>query len=392
MTRNSDQKRTQKVLIIANEWSRNGGLEIVTQDVARAFAELGWQVTVVPAGGYGKSETLENGIRINWLPPKSKVLQSLWGRYLRWPILAHYIKRHFNDGGLLILGHARLLPLLDRLQARPEVSRWVWVHGVDAWGKTARKWMPRLNQLDNIVAVSEYTAGHVRKEGALTRVSVVLNSIDVEKFKPTTTPEKIRRDEILICSRLCAAEKYKGHEILFEALPLAEKQVGRPLSLRIVGTGDDEPRLRERARDLGIDDRVVFSGRLTDDELLEAYRHCGVFAMPSRAEYRPQTDDWAGEGFGLVYVEAEASGRPVVVSSDGGAPETMIHEKTGLIADPRSPEANAEAIARILSDTVCADQLGRNGRQHALDEFSFKRFKQRINEAVAGDCKLQRLT
>lgn len=381
----------RKVLIVANEWSRNGGLEIVTQDIARTFAELGWNVTVVPAGGTGKSETLSNGVQLKWLPPRGRVAQSLWCRYLRWIVLPYFIKRHLKDGGLLIFGHVRLLPLIDRLPESPKISRWVWTHGVDAWGKTVRHWMPRLNQLDNIVAVSEYTAGHERQEGAATRVSVVLNSIDTERFTPTTTPEKIRRDEILICSRLCAAEKYKGHEVLFEALPIAEKLLGRRLKLRIIGTGDDELRLRQRAKELNVAERVLFCGRVTDEELLEAYRHCGVFAMPSRAEYRPDTDDWAGEGFGLVYVEAEACGRPVVASSEGGAPETILHERTGLLADPRCPRANAEAIARILSDDAWADELGRAGRAHAVEHFSFESFKRRIREAAAADDKLQKL-
>lgn len=391
MTRNADQYRANKVLIVANEWSRNGGLEIVTQDVARAFADLGWQVTVVPAGGIGKSEILANGIHVHWVPPRGRIAQSLWCRYLRWIILPIIIKKHLKGGGLLIFGHVRLLPLIDRLPEALNISRWVWTHGVDAWGKTARGWMPRLNQLDNVVAVSEYTARHERQEGATTQVSVILNSIDTERYTPTQTPEKIRRDEVLICSRLCAAEKYKGHEVLFDALPIAEKLLGRPLKLRVIGTGDDEPRLRQRAKELGVDDRVLFCGRVTDAELLEAYRHCGVFAMPSRAEYRPDTDDWAGEGFGLVYVEAAACGRPVIASSEGGAPETIIHEKTGLLADPRSPQANAVAIARVLGDERWADELGRAGREHAVTHFSFDSFKRRVLEVVSADKKLQKL-
>jgi len=387
MTRQNGQN-VPKVLIIANEWSRAGGLEIVTQDIARAFAELGWQVTVLPAGGEGRSETLANGIQVKWLPPRGRIAQSIWGRFLRWPILAMVIKSHLKDGGLLILGHVHLLPLLDRLPESPGVSRWVWTHGIDAWGRTAQKWMQWLNQVDNIVAVSAYTAWHEKEEGAVTRVSVVLNSVDIERFTPTKTLEKIRRDEILICGRMMISERYKGHEELFEALPIAEKILGRPLRIRVVGTGNDMPRLKEKVRQMGLANKVLFAGRVTDDELLEAYRHCGVFAMPSRAEYRPETDDWAGEGFGLVYVEAQACGRPVVVSTDGGAPETVRPGVTGLLAEPRSPQANAEAIAAILADPIKADQMGAEGRKWAEEAFSFACFKKRIAEVARADKKL----
>jgi len=134
--------------------------------------------------------------------------------------------------------------------------------------------------------------------------------------------------------------------------------------------------------------RVLFCGRVTDDALLEAYQHCGVFAMPSQAWCQSDEHCWVGEGFGLVYVEAEACGRPVVCSTDGGAPETTLHEKTGLIVDPRSPQANAEAIARILKDPAWADELGTNGYRFATENFSFERFKQRIAEVLGEDTKL----
>lgn len=388
----ADNGSTKKVLIIANEWSRDGGLEIVTQDIALAFATLGWQVTVVPASGEGRTVTLASGIRVKWLPPRGRFFQSLWHRYLKWPILSCYIKRHLKGGGLLIFGHAHLLPLLDRLPAKGDVSYWGWVHGIEVWGHAAKKWLPYLNKLDNLVAVSKYTAEHVKKVGVMARLSVVFNSVDANRFKPTMTPDRIRRDEILICGRLSASERYKGHDILFEALPIAETTLGRELKIRVVGTGNDLVRLKEKARSMGLEKKVVFSGRVTDDELLEAFQHCGLFAMPSRAEYRIETKDWAGEGFGLVYAEAEACGRPVVCSIDGGAPETIIHEVTGLLADPRSPQANAEAIVRILKNQEWADKLGKAGRDHVVKMFSFEKFKQNIDELVASDIKLKKLS
>jgi phosphatidylinositol alpha-1,6-mannosyltransferase len=381
----SCNKLTQHVVIIANQWSRNGGLEIVTQDFARAFAELGWCVTVLPASGVGVSEILENGIRVKWLPPSGRVLQSLWHRYLKWPILSWETNRLLKNGGLLILGHVHLLPVLDGLTANKNIARWIWVHGIDVWGRAAEKWRPYLNQMDKIVAVSRYTAEHVRGAGVTSQISVVLNRVDTRRFIPTAMPEKIRREEILICGRMSVSEQYKGHEVLFEALPIAEKMLRRQLVIRVIGAGDDMHRLQNKINTMGLKEKVIFSGRVTDDELLEAYQHCGVFVMPSRVEYDGHTDSWAGEGFGLVYVEAEACGRPVVCSADGGAAETIIDGKTGLLVDPRSPLKVAEAIARILGDPEFADKLGRAGREHAVSSHSFDRFKLRIAEMLIAD-------
>jgi len=84
-----------------------------------------------------------------------------------------------------------------------------------------------------------------------------------------------------------------------------------------------------------------------------------------------------------VYVEAAACGRPVIASTEGGAPETMFAGKTGLLVDPRSPANVAEAIAGILSDNQRADEMGRQGRLLAEKRFSRDQFRLRIQELIA---------
>lgn len=370
------------VFIVSSQWSRIGGLEIVTQDIGRAFVELGWNVTVFAADDLGQSETLPNGIRIIRFSPRQRFLRSLWFRFFRYPILAWAIKRSVRPGDIVIIGHLYLVPILGWVPKSLGIQRWVWVHGIEAWGEAAKKWIHWLNGVDRVVAVSDYTAKQVSMAGVAVPVSTVHNSVDTLRFVPTRTPALIRRDEVLICGRLSAAEKYKGHEVLFEALPIAEQQLGKPVFLRIIGAGDDEQRLRVRAKELGIADRVRFCGRVTDAELLDAYQHCGVFAMPSKVEFRPETKSWTGEGFGLVYAEVEACGRPVVVSSDGGASETAVDGVTGLIVSPTDVQANAEALSRILSSPDWADDLGRHGREFAVNHFSFERFKERISGLI----------
>jgi phosphatidyl-myo-inositol dimannoside synthase len=110
-------------------------------------------------------------------------------------------------------------------------------------------------------------------------------------------------------------------------------------------------------------------------ELIEAFRHCGVFCMPSRVDMPPGLPFWTGEGFGIVYIEAETCGRPVIASTEGGAPETIIPGKTGLLVDPRSPEAIASAIANILRDPIKAIAMGIRGRLVVEQKFSRDGFK-----------------
>lgn len=369
-----------KTVVIANQWSRAGGLEIVTQDEVRALCDLGFDVTVIPASGNGVPGRHPYGAWVEWLNiPTFRPFRSIWYRFLRLRVIAQRVERILGeDGGLVIFGHAILLPALRYFKHPERYKKWVWTHGVDAWGWLAWRWLPYMNQLDRVIAVSKYTAWHEHCAGVTVPISVVPNSIDIHRFVPTTTPEKVRHDEVMICGRITSVERYKGHDQLLEAMPIVEKLVGRKISLRVVGKGDDLPRLKEKARSLGIADRVIFTGFVTDAELLEAYQHCGVFAMPSRAEPRPKTKDWAGEGFGLVYAEAEACARPVVVSTDGGAPETLVDGETGYLADPRDPQAIATAIAKVIKDSAVADEMGRRGCAFVNKTFSFERFRDNV--------------
>ena len=376
-------------------WRRVGGLEAVVMDIASTFAALGWRVKVFSVFDDEPPEQVP-GIeavslspefrwpRALWRSPQSRWPRALWRRYLWQPLLASRVRKALAGGGLLIFGHVQLLPLLDILPPLPGVHRWTWVYGVDAWGGEAHRWASRLNRLDRVVSISSFTADQVVRAGVTKPVDIVPPYADMLQFTPTSTPERIRRNEILICGRMTAWERYKGHDLLLECLTTAESLAGRDLTLRIVGTGDDLDRLRAKARHLGLERKVIFTGRLSFQELVEAYRHCGVFCMPSRVEQSEQRY-WTGEGFGIVYIEAAACGRPVIASTDGGAPETIIPGETGLLADPRSPESVARAIADILRDPARADAMGRRGRKLVEQRFSREVFFKNLQELLMRD-------
>ncbi len=116
---------------------------------------------------------------------------------------------------------------------------------------------------------------------------------------------------VLTVGRWAATERYKGADELIEAI--AQLQASMPeLHLVVVGGGDDLPRLRKLASDRGIFDRVVFLEGLSREQIAACYAHCDVFALPS-----------TGEGFGLVFLEAMAFGKPVVGADSGGIPDLV---------------------------------------------------------------------
>jgi glycosyltransferase involved in cell wall biosynthesis len=150
----------------------------------------------------------------------------------------------------------------------------------------------------------------------------------------------------------------KGFDLLLEAFAKAGSEHPE-VGLVIGGTGRSLDSLVEQARALGVEDRVVFPGRLDRGAVAWAMSNAEVFCLPSRVE-----------PFGIVVIEALRAGRPVVVSSRGGAPEIVRHEREGLVADPFDTGAYGAAISRLLGDHELAARLSAAGRRR-VDDFSW---------------------
>lgn len=152
---------------------------------------------------------------------------------------------------------------------------------------------------------------------------------------------------------------YKGLEYLLQAMAQIK---GR---LLMVGEGSEEARLRTLARELGLDGRVVWLPHLENEQFLATMHACDVFALPS--VYR-------SEAFGIVQIEAQACGKPVVSTALGtGVDYVNLHGRTGLVVPPRDVDALAQALDRLLSDPDYRAQLGEAGRTRVETEFTQER-------------------
>jgi phosphatidylinositol alpha-1,6-mannosyltransferase len=137
--------------------------------------------------------------------------------------------------------------------------------------------------------------------------------------------------------RLCSADTYKGFDTLIEAMPLVLRDFPHA-RLRIVGGGDDAPRLQALAAQLAVAAAVVFTGIISDEALRAEYAACDLFALPSR-----------NEGFGLVFLEAMIFGKPCIGARAGGVPE-VITEDTGVLVEYGDVPGIAAAIAALSRD------------------------------------------
>jgi phosphatidylinositol alpha-1,6-mannosyltransferase len=267
---------------------------------------------------------------------------------------------------VVLFGDAFPLALLGpRLAARgtPYV---VGAHGFDYWLSTvplAHALMKGMTARASRVAVmcSRFIARRVRTAVPPdVPVSVLYPGADLERFRPDLPTDDLRerhglgdRPVVVCVSRLVAR---KGQDVLIRSMRDVLRRVPEA-ALVIVGSGPREGALR-RLAERAPNRSVVFTGEVSERDLPRYYVLGDVFAMPCRT----RLGGMEVEGWGNVFVEAAACGRPVVVGDSGGARETLVHGETGILVDGRDVAGVADAVATILEDPGYARRLGKAGR------------------------------
>lgn len=236
-----------------------------------------------------------------------------------------------------------------------------------------------LTSADLVFAVSRFTQDAVaRITRDKARTAVLHPAVDVERFSLAVSGARVReahrlgsRFTVLFVSRLV---KRKGAEILIRSLPRIPKA-----HVLVVGSGPEAANLRRVAEDVDVADRVQFVGRVPDEMLPEYYAAADVFCMPC-------TDRYGGldtEGFGIVYIEAAASGIPSVAGSCGGSVEAVVDGETGIVLPDPTPATVAEALARLGRSGSLRARMGAAGRERAEREFAPEVLAGRLERELA---------
>jgi phosphatidylinositol alpha-1,6-mannosyltransferase len=201
-------------------------------------------------------------------------------------------------------------------------------------------------------------AGTVGRSAELVQLTP---GVDVDTFRPDVDGSAVRarhgltgRPVVVCVSRLVPR---KGQDALIRALPALRRQVP-DVALLLVGGGKYREKLQTLARSLGVDEAVVFTGGVPNDDLPAHFAAGDVFAMPCRTR-RGGLDV---EGLGIVYLEASASGLPVLVGDSGGAPDAVRDGETGYVVDGRDRSAVVDRLAELLANSDLRDRMGRAGR------------------------------
>jgi phosphatidyl-myo-inositol dimannoside synthase len=291
----------------------------------------------------------------------------------------------------VVFGAAAPLGLLAPSLRRAGARRLVAItHGHEAgWAALpgARSLLRRIgDSVDTVTYLGEYTRARLARAlspEAVARMTRLAPGVDSEAFRPGAGGAAVR-DRLGLASRpvvICVSRLVprKGQDTLIRAWPVVQATVPDAVLL-LVGGGPYAGRLRRLAHGLGVAGSVIFTGPVPWLELPAYYDAGDVFAMPCRTR-RHGLDV---EGLGIVYLEASATGLPVIGGDSGNAPDAIRAGETGYVVSGRSPAEVAGRLLHLLTDPAGARAMGEKGMAWIDQEWRWDLVAQRLQQILAG--------
>lgn len=244
--------------------------------------------------------------------------------------------------GFLICGHVNLAPLGLFLKKAFSIKYAVLTQGIDVWNIKKGIRYYGLKEADLILTVSRYTKDRMLANGiSAKKIKFLLHSVNITLFC-RKSPDKtllhklsLQNKRILLTvSRINSRGRHKGHDTMLEVL----REMGDEYVWLVIGGGDDLPRLRQKARSLNISQQTRFLGEIANEKLVDYYCLSDVFIMLSK-----------GEGFGRVFLEAMACGRPVIAGDADGSREPLMDGKLGFLVNPDDREEIKNTIKLVFA-------------------------------------------
>jgi glycosyltransferase involved in cell wall biosynthesis len=346
----------------------------------RPAAILAAHVTALRRHPAAYVRTLAEALRLPATTPRARVWQIfyfleailLWRRCTREGI--RHVHAHFASPGADV---AHLFGRFARRAADDGAAGWSFTgHGTDITDADAGVLGAKLRDADFVVCVSDYGRAQLMalvEEAHWAKIHVVHCGVDLDEFAPPASgPDgdagSGRALRLLTVGRLVAV---KGHGVLLEAVARLAGE-GVDVAATLVGDGPRRAELEALARDLGVADRVRFTGRVGQDDIRRFYAEADVFCLPSFAE-----------GLPVVLLEAIAAGVPVVASRITGIPELVEHGTSGVLVPPGRPDRLADALRDLSSDPDRRRALAVAARRRVSEEFDVAACAERLREVMA---------
>ena len=365
------------LFIFLEIFEQEGGIQSYVQDIFRSYSSFSKQSADVflLRDGQDCANPFQSD-RLNFHYFKHKFAQ-LGRLRMAIALLLHILK---NRPQRVFCGHINLAPLVRFLCQPFQIPYTVMIHGKEVWEPLPPALRIALQQADEIWTVSRYSRDRASASNQLdsSKIRLMPCAVDGDRFTPgEKSAALVERygladaKVMVTVARLWSGDIYKGVDMTIRALGAIAQSIPNVKYL-VIGRGNDQPRLAQLAKDLGVGDRVVFAGFVPTAELTEHYRLADAYVMPSQ------------EGFGIVYLEAMACGVPVLAGDADGSADPLQDGKLGWRVPHRDVGAIAHACIEMLQQRAIPE--GRSDRQwlrqQALDLFGKAAFTQRLRDAL----------
>jgi len=303
---------------------------------------------------------------------------SSWGSVKHYLRTARSVRRLARQEGVRMIHAAR--PLSEGLVARmvrfrTGIPYCCYVHGEDisvAIASRELRWLTTrvLRGATAVIASSNFAREMLLRDWPVPpeKTRLLHPGVDCDYFQPAEPDAEVRRrlgwegrQVVLTAGRL---QRRKGQDVMIEVVARLRDRFPN-LLYAIVGDGEDRARLIELATRLGVASQVQFLGEVKDADLRQCYQQCDIFALPNRAVGRDV------EGFGMVLLEAQACGRPVLAGASGGTAETLKPGETGVLVACDRADEPAAALAELLADPEKLNRMGQAGRAWTEGKFNW---------------------
>ncbi len=300
------------------------------------------------------------------------------GRFIRTAL-----RKAMGGARLTVVEHPYLAPLAQAMKlVAPGLRTVIQAHGTEVWTPLAvpRRW--GLRHADCVLAPSSVTARQLVAVQGIDekRVHCLPWGLDpefgcsgAESSQGASSSDEFPDGKVVLTvGRQDRGAQYKGVDLLIEAT-LRLLHTFPDLHLVVIGSGTDRSRLERMAQQLQIGEHIHFLGDVPGEKLAAAYRRCNVFAMPS-----------SGEGFGLVFLEAMAFGKPVVGGAHGGTLDIIDDGVTGYLVPHGDVDLLAQLLDRLLADDGLRKEIGQRAQKRIHETYLFEHFHTRFTDILDG--------
>jgi phosphatidylinositol alpha-1,6-mannosyltransferase len=253
--------------------------------------------------------------------------------------------------------------------------------------KPVAKWIQTqvLKRAQHVITISNFTKEHLIKIGIREeRIVIMYPKADFSRFITPCDTEDLKRQHQLTGKKIILSVgrlvERKGFDKVIQALPHVLRQCPNVVYL-VVGNGPDLKRLQQSASELQVSAHVRFITDCSDEQIPAFFHACHIFTMPSR--YIVEQGDV--EGFGIVYLEANACKKPALGGRSGGVPDAVIEGETGLLCDPESVSDITQKLKTLLGDEALCKDLGEQGYQRVMNDFQIQGYASEFETSIFED-------